>query len=71
MLRRAANCKLRLISIHVPEAYDKSVRELIKTGRYVSYGEVVRVAILNLIDGVNRSIYEVSLARSRLKPICG
>lgn len=71
MLRRAANCKLKLISIHVPEVYDRNVRELIKLGRYVSYGEVVRVAILNLIDDVNRSMYEVPITRSRLKPICG
>gem|GEM_PF-2325398 len=70
-MRRAVNCRLRLISIHVPEMYDRNVRELIKMGRYVSYGEVIRVAILNLIDDINRSMYEFPFTRSRLKPICG
>ena len=50
MVKRAREERMRLLTVHLPEAYIQGLDELVKMGLYPNRSEAIRVAVRDLLS---------------------
>jgi len=50
VVKRAREERMRLLTVHLPEAYIQGLDELVKMGLYPNRSEAIRVAVRDLLS---------------------